>query len=844
MDRTEIEYYAHYNKKSGEKNLLKEHLNSVGRLVYPHIPPTVNFKDIDNELIRKVIYYICTFHDLGKYSDYFQEYLIHEKDTHLKNHAHISACFTYLYLLRNIQELTDGINLELDIELWSTLSFLCYLCVRLHHTSLRRDGLFTYEMWDDLKILQKHFIEKSSIILNDMDLDWKIDLDEFQSYFDIEFLKKNRKYFEFMPVKFQNGRISDAKWYFLVIYIFSLLIDLDKLDAANLKPQRTRHVPPKKVNDYLQAKHGGIIQHTDLYKRREEARNSILSVINNLKDEEVRYFRFFTLTAPTGIGKTLSSLQAALRLQERIQEIEGYMPRIITAIPFINIIEQTKREYEQVCGEDTRIVAHHRLSDFSSHKSSREEIPLDKALLETESWEGDIILTTFVQLFQSIFTGENRLLKKFNKFAGSIVILDEAQAIPESYMPLIGATLQMIAMCYGTRFVLMTATQPKLLEFGDLLIDLSKIRFNKCNSNKVELLPNYHKYFSGLNRTKFVPFLDKKIDTDELIQIFFEKWSNNKSALIVVNTIKRSIQVYERIKEELEKREIDVDIYYLSTNIIPAKRRTVIKSVNNYLKSDQPVILVSTQTIEAGVDMDFDMAFRDFAPLDSLIQTAGRVNREGRKGIYLPIYIFQLEDDNHYVYNLTHRQSTIELLMENEEIMENEYGKLIDKYYSMALERGVSDESKIIWEDGIMKLDFDILKKFHLIDNISEVCDVFVEKDEFASALADAYQEILKKEGVIDHNILLNVLNKEQLKGIDAQPDIFVRKALLKLITSRMSDYIIQVRITRLKENLPIKFTSRGDCESNLYWIPPGQISDYYDEDTGFIDNQGTAYVF
>jgi CRISPR-associated endonuclease/helicase Cas3 len=372
--------------------------------------------------------------------------------------------------------------------------------------------------------------------------------------------------------------------------------------------------------------------------------------------------------------------------------------------------------------------------------------------------------------------------------------------------------------------------------------------FNLCgikgySNKKVELLPNHHKYFEGLNRTKFVPLLNEKLDTEEFIELFFEKWPNSKSTLIVVNTIKRSIEIYKEIINEVKLRKYNVPVYYLSTNIIPTKRKAVIKEVKSILDTEQPVILVSTQTIEAGVDMDFDIAFRDFAPLDSLIQTAGRVNREGKKGRNLPVYIVQLEKDTHYVYKLTHRQSTVDLLMEKEEIMENEYGKLIDKYYNLALDRGVSDESRIIWQEGIVKLDFDALKKFQLIDNIGEVCDVFIEMDDIASSLADAYEEVLKYEDEINLNILLKVFNESHVKGISNQPNIFERKALLKLIMSRMSDYIVQIRISRLKGNRPIEFVARGDVESNLYWVPPGQLSEYYDENTGFIDERGMGYI-
>lgn len=261
------------------------------------------------------------------------------------------------------------------------------------------------------------------------------------------------------------------------------------------------------------------------------------------------------------------------------------------------------------------------------------------------------------------------------------------------------------------------------------------------------------------------------------------------------------------------------------------------------LKQGKPVILVSTQTIEAGVDMDFDMGFRDFAHLDSLIQTAGRVNREGEKGKYFSIYIVQLENDNHYIYNLSHRQSTMELLTEKEEILENEYGLLTEKYYTLALERGVDDESKEIWEQGIMKLDFDVVEEFQMIDNLGEIADVYVELDAIASSLADAYEAILNYEDELNYDFSL-IFSKEIADKINRKQNVFERKALLRLVMAKMNDYIIQMRITRLKNNRPINFSARGDVSSDLLLIPYNKIKDFYDEETGFKDESGDAFVF
>lgn len=480
--------------------------------------------------------------------------------------------------------------------------------------------------------------------------------------------------------------------------------------------------------------------------------------------------------------------------------------------------------------------------------------------MEVESWEGDVVLTTFVQLFQSLFTGNNRLLKKVNKLAGSIVILDEAQAVPDKYMHLIGALLRKMAEYYGTRFILMTATQPKLLEFGDQLLRETKKSMNeyqeKTYNSTIELLPNHKEFFCTMNRTKFVLLLEQELNMEKFIKLFFKKWNFNQSALIVVNTIKRSIDLFSQLNKDLQKRNIHVSVFYLSTNIMPIRRKEIIKIVEKELKEKEfkngcPVILVSTQTIEAGVDLDFDIGFRDLAPITSLIQTAGRVNRKGKKGNYCPLYIVKFIGDSQNVYRFYQIKKTEEMLKkileESSEILEPKYQEIIERYYSWLLEIGVSQESKDLWTEGIIGLDFNKLNEFALIENKGEVVDVFVETTEEKyqsepTRLANAYEEILRSGKQWDTNLFQDILGPEVNK-IENKPTPYQRKALLRLVLAKMSKYIIQVRASRAIQNSPIEFSARNGVRSQLFWIPPEQIEQYYDSITGFKDETGGAFV-
>jgi len=555
--------------------------------------------------------------------------------------------------------------------------------------------------------------------------------------------------------------------------------------------------------------------HNNINKKREAFRKSVLQKINSLSDDDIKSNGIYTITAPTGIGKTLTSIQAALLLSNRLHKIHGYKPRIITAIPFINIIEQTKIDYLEIFGND-KVLVHHRFAITENQKE--EEKDINKDYLNLESWNAEIILTTFVQLFHSVLTGKNRLLKKLNKFVGSIVILDEIQSIPEKYYPLIGWLLNKMTEFYRTKFILMTATKPKIIEFAN------KLQGDTEEIQTIELFEENKKYFESQDRTQLVPYLENKMTTEGLADFIEEKYPGKGSMLIVVNTIRRSLEVFEELRTRYEKQ--GVEILYLSTNIIPLSRKQVIGEAQILLSQERKVMLVSTQTIEAGVDLDFDQGIRDSAPLSSIIQTAGRVNREGRKKSHRPLYIVNLEDDSEKVYRMHNTYNTRAML--THAVMEENYFETIENYYNKQLLSSASDESVCIIEKGIKELNYDEIEKFELIKNLPGIVDVFVEYDEEATSLADEYE-----------------MTRELLKS-STKNQKYMYKDKLKNILKQMGNYIISIRTNRMKEgNKPPEFEKRNGVDANFLWIPPDEADGmYYHTITGFKDESFSAFIF
>lgn len=835
-------HYARLDKNGDAKQSLEEHLSGVADNVSAGFFNEINFTYFDSAIIGEVANYMGYYHDLGKYTDYFQDYLLNGKESPYSDHAHISALYLY-------QSLWKKLKIKSFKDINNALAFLAYTCVGKHHGNLDMHNYSQKKYYETamekLQVQANNLLKKTTIIFDESSIKKYEDASFFEECCNLDSNLPDFKLF--LMHQYITTRLTSDEWYFLLIYLFSLLIDADKLDSAGAEKTAVKLLPLTAVEQYINNKDDG---EKKINIKRATARQQVKKNLQSMTYEEIKGNRFYTLTAPTGLGKTLLSLECALEIQQQIHKNEGYTPRIITAIPFINIIEQTSKVYVEVLGEDVNIIVHHRLADYSKHTSSMEETSVDQALLEVEAWEGEVILTTFVQLFHSILTGRNRALKKLNKLAGSIVILDEVQAIPEEYMPLLGAVLVKISEYYGSKFILMTATQPRLLQSASKLLNENATD----TYNAIELLSDHHSYFKNLERTEFIPLLERELRNEELVELILNKWKCTGSVLIIVNTIKRSIDIFNALRKRLKGILPEENIGYLSTNIVPINRKAVIDMAREKLKpideeghsssSYQPYIMVSTQTIEAGVDLDFSMAFRDLAPLESLVQSAGRVNRDNMKEKHRPIYLVKLGRDSNLVYKMSDIKSTTDFLRKYTNIKEHEYQNLIDAYYENRVNRSLPDKSNEVWKDGIMKLDFEKVEEFELISNTRDIADVFIEIDDYAVKVADAYEEILLNKGTIDVSKLRGIINEQYLLGINGEINFQERKALLGLIKAKMNNYIISIRHNRLSKNIPPKFTDRNGIKSDMLYVPGTQIDYYYDFQTGFKDETGGAYIF
>ena len=304
----------------------------------------------------------------------------------------------------------------------------------------------------------------------------------------------------------------------------------------------------------------------------------------------------FQLTVPTGGGKTVASLAFALQ-----HAVEHHMDRVIYVIPYTSIIEQNAQVFREILGNEN-VLENHSNVDYEISEDFK---PMQ---LAAENWDKPVVVTTNVQFFESLYANKSSKCRKLHNIVNSVIIFDEAQMLPPNYLKPCMAMIEELLQQYGTSIVLCTATQPALQQF---LPEKYVAR---------ELCPRREEQFQFFER---VTYQDIDTVTEEEMA---EKLQQERHALCIVNTRKRAQRLYERLQGE--------GVYHLSTTMHPAHRRRVLAEIGKRLddKKGKKCIVISTSLVEAGVDLDFTSVYRELAGVDSIIQAAGRCNRNGDRG--------------------------------------------------------------------------------------------------------------------------------------------------------------------------------------------------------------------
>ncbi|MDF1815417.1 MAG: CRISPR-associated helicase Cas3' [Verrucomicrobiales bacterium] len=610
-------YIAHVRKSDGEIQQVDAHLIETAELT-KQFTSTLGL-GLSGRLIG-----LC--HDLGKYSGDFQSYIRavtgldgeDAKDLAKKLKGTIDHATAGSQLIWN--SMCNGGQLSRIVGQILSVS------VMSHHSrsgmkdflSLEGDSPFLLRLAKptDVTHLEEVLKNGSPIILSEINdiLRSPELIDEFKT----------------LAKEFQNGFRGKTTRFFaynlLGRFIFSCLLDADRINTSNFENSmvssfRATGVVPnwQKLSDRLET-HLSTIKTTD----------AIDVIRNQISDEcfeaASKSPKLFTLTVPTGGGKTLASLRFALR--RAVQNLGTPIERIIFVIPYTSIIDQNAREVRKILGGEN-VLEHH------SNLAPEHDTWRGKVL--SENWDAPVVFTTSVQFLDSLFAKGTRTARRMHQLANSVIIFDEIQTLPIKTIHAFNNSINFLTTYTNTTAVLCTATMPLLDKVDPNLGALSLSNENEIISNKLEL-------FRALKRTEIV---DKRKDSgwnnEEVKEFALDCLENYESVLLVCNTKKSAQLLFESLKRDSPVSEI----IHLSTNMCPAHRKSKINKlfVNLSPEKRTPTICVSTQLIEAGIDLDFGCVIRSLAGLDSIIQAGGRCNRHNHRDIG-NVYVLNLSEES------------------------------------------------------------------------------------------------------------------------------------------------------------------------------------------------------
>jgi len=508
---------------------------------------------------------------------------------------------------------------------------------------------------------------------------------------------------EMPPIKTVVGAGFSVQ--FLVRFLYSCLVDADYLDtekalnaskAALRQPSASLKNLAKSLDTYLEDMSLQAPKTPINIKRAE--------ILAECRKKALARPGLFTLTVPTGGGKTLSSLSFALR-----HAVAHEMRRVIYVIPYTSIIEQNAAIFKEILGSDN-VLEHH--SNFSYPPTFSKETDTEyagdglyKLRLASENWDMPIIATTNVQFFESLFAARSSRCRKLHNIANSVIVLDEAQMLPTGFLkPCLSAVVELVAN-YGATVVLCTATQPAI---KSLL---------PASLAPVEIMDDPSELYDHFKRVHVQSF--GQVSDLELAA----RLSEQHQVLCVVNSKKHARMLHDMVEGDHN--------FHLSTRMCPAHRTVVIQSIKGRLKDAKACRVVSTKLIEAGVDIDFPVVYRSMAGIDSIAQAAGRCNREGR----LPegqVYVFWPDKHGMPKGWLQRTASLGGVIMDNH--CDPLHAHSIREYFSLLYEIDDAelDKENILSEirEQERKLSFPfrtVAEKFSLIDN--DTCTVLIPWD-------------------------------------------------------------------------------------------------------------------
>ena len=494
------------------------------------------------------------------------------------------------------------------------------------------------------------------------------------------------------PIDINKTKNAEFSLSMFMRMLYSCLVDADFLDTekfmTNGNTGRQQGESMSQLLEKLEQHIAGWLENKET-ESVNGRRTEILRACLEAGEKEKGLFR---LTVPTGGGKTIASLAFALR-----HAVKHNMDRIIYVIPYTSIIEQNAEVFREKLG-DQNVLENHCNVDY---ESTEELKPMQ---LASENWDKPVVVTTNVQFFESLFANKSSKCRKLHNMANSVIIFDEAQMLPNDYLKPCLAAIEELVLNYEATAVLCTATQPALDPFFKNIRQIT------------ELCPRMEGQFKFFKRVHFENV--GKLSEEALQSCLLEE----TQALCIVNTKKRAQKIYREIKGE--------GVFHLSTSMYPKHRKRVLKQIKERLANKEKCILISTSLVEAGVDLDFYTVYRQIAGIDSMIQAAGRCNREGnRTAEESKVVIFQFEESERVLGQQLQIDISESLIADEGE---NEDLETVTKYFQMLYDvRGEGLDKKKICEElkGGLHNFARVGKEFRLIEENTKTIFINIEEE-------------------------------------------------------------------------------------------------------------------
>ena len=748
---------------------------------------------------------VSLFHDIGKVNPNFQEKLKGSCPKEYDHHAYLSAYAFFMFLIKNPDMFKVSHGFNSNNYLISLITIVAKHHVDLPDMMPNGDNsiLSSYEVSNLYAFLDKKHISFGNVFSELLGIEPSMP----------SLMEEERIRFFFKGIVNKSNDYKVALPFYLEIQsIFSALIKADKSDAGDMVSTLDKevedlknfsHIYPSILQHYLDNLKSQTLLNIERTKIRLESINSIRKGLKEGK-------QIFELTAPTGSGKTLMLLSLA----SEIIKSKG-AKRIIYGLPFLSITEQVESEvlkilkgYEYFVQRIDSKSTNTRFDDIQKEMDENPSEKLSQELVALEFQEDTFaypfIITTFVRIFETLLGNKNHELMKLPNFSNCVFLLDEIQSLPPRLYGFFVAYLDKFCKLTGSFAIISTATQP-VLQLPDSNKDAKDFFMDYEQPFKLLSLSHYEN--PVFNRYT-VEVQKSIIDIEQLGHLVLQE---EKSVLVILNTIQDTKDLYNFITGNMD----DTNVLLLNTHFTPRDRSLKIYLAKRKLRQGDKVVLISTQLIEAGVDIDFPVLYRDFATISSIVQSAGRCNRNGKNAEKGKVVVVRLGTDQGERSSLIYRGPDKELINFSRESfyesgnceekdMQNIQKTFFEKICNQLIFGAYGEELKDNLMKDISQCMYEKVGKFSLIDNniFGEECLYYVPRNDIDKnfELLLEYQKNLTKS--ISHDDKISVIQYHKRK--------------LKNQLKKMSNRIVQIRI---KPNQSRPITSSDEDYNGLYKI-------------------------